>query len=194
MSGWSAPGATRWFAPDHLLAIAGGGFWGAQWAARRAWLLPVLFVGVMLAGGSSAMLGCSVPAVRSRGILPRWWCWALFLLLGPGRYRWRFSAALVSVFACPCVAHGAEMPLEAKRHDLCPGLCSGDCRPASAWFAAGAMVAATLLWPSSRGVMGAVLGAKWAEYGSRYVISLSRLRDQAVAPNQVSANAVLPSR
>lgn len=101
------------FGLDHLLAMLAVGLWGAQLGGRARWLLPVLFVGVMLLGGTLAMLGLSVPAVEP-GIVASVVVLGLFLLWAR-QVPLVISAVLVSVFALfHGVAHGAEMPLEAS--------------------------------------------------------------------------------
>ncbi len=99
------------FGLDHLLAMLAVGLWGAQLGGRARWLLPVLFVGVMVSGGALGMLGVSVPVVEP-GIIASVVILGLFLLWAR-QVPLLLSGALVSVFALfHGVAHGTEMPLE----------------------------------------------------------------------------------
>ncbi|SDU05218.1 HupE/UreJ family protein [Halopseudomonas salegens] len=101
------------FGLDHLLAMLAVGLWGAQLGGRARWLLPLLFVGVMLAGGALAMVGVSVPAVEP-GIIASVVVLGLFLLWAR-QVPLLVSGALVSTFALfHGVAHGTEMPLQAS--------------------------------------------------------------------------------
>lgn len=96
---------------DHLLAMLAVGLWGAQLGGRARWLLPALFVAVMLGGGALAMLGLAVPAVEL-GIVASVVMLGV-LLLWARQLPMAVSSVLVSLFALlHGVAHGAEMPLE----------------------------------------------------------------------------------
>ncbi|MCL5043623.1 MAG: HupE/UreJ family protein [Gammaproteobacteria bacterium] len=99
------------FGFDHLLAMLAVGLWGAQLGGRARWLLPVLFVGVMLSGGALGMLGVSIPVVEP-GIIASVVALGLFLLWAR-QVPLLASGALVSLFALfHGVAHGTEMPLQ----------------------------------------------------------------------------------
>ena len=50
---------------DHMLAMVAVGLWAAQRGGRFIWLLPLSFMGVMLAGGLLGRWGVSLPAVES---------------------------------------------------------------------------------------------------------------------------------
>lgn len=99
------------FGLDHLLAMLAVGLWGAQLGERARWLLPVLFVGVMLIGGVLGMLGVSVPLVEP-GIIASVVVLGLFLLWAR-QVPLLLCGALVSLFALfHGLAHGAEMPVQ----------------------------------------------------------------------------------
>jgi len=145
------------FGLDHLLAMLAVGFWGAQLGGKARWLLPVLFVGVMLAGGSLAMLGLSVPAVEP-GIIASVVVLGLFLLWAR-QVPLAVSAALVSVFALfHGVAHGAEMPLEASAMTYALGFAVATAGLHLLGLLAGAWLQQRS-WPVVSRVMGAVIGA-----------------------------------
>lgn len=94
---------------DHLLAMLAVGLWAAQRGGRSLWVLPGVFVGVMIAGGALGMAGVSLPGVEG-GIL------ASVLVLGAlvaaaARPPLAASAGVVALFALfHGHAHGAEMP------------------------------------------------------------------------------------
>lgn len=101
------------FGPDHLLAMLAVGLWGAQLGGQARWVLPVVFVSIMLAGGGLGMLGLQLPALEP-GIMASVLVLGL-LLLWSRQLPLLPSAALVGLFALfHGVAHGAEMPLEAS--------------------------------------------------------------------------------
>ncbi|MBI3992967.1 MAG: HupE/UreJ family protein [Candidatus Lambdaproteobacteria bacterium] len=50
---------------DHVLAMVAVGLWAAQRGGRYVWLLPMSFLGVMLAGGLLGVWGMPLPAVES---------------------------------------------------------------------------------------------------------------------------------
>lgn len=144
------------FGLDHLLAMLAVGLWGAQLGGKARWLLPVLFVGVMLAGGSLAMLGLSVPAVEP-GIIASVVVLGLFLLWAR-QVPLAVSAALVSVFALfHGVAHGAEMPLEASAMTYALGFAVATAGLHLLGLLAGAWLQQRS-WPVVSRIMGAVIG------------------------------------
>lgn len=144
------------FGLDHLLAMLAVGLWGAQLGGKARWLLPVLFVGVMLAGGSLAMLGLSVPAVEP-GIIASVVVLGLFLLWAR-QVPLAVSAALVSVFALfHGVAHGAEMPLEASAMTYALGFAVATAGLHMLGLLAGAWLQQRS-WPVVSRFMGAVIG------------------------------------
>lgn len=144
------------FGLDHLLAMLAVGLWGAQLGGKARWLLPVLFVGVMLVGGSLAMLGLSVPAVEP-GIIASVVVLGLFLLWAR-QVPLAVSAALVSVFALfHGVAHGAEMPLEASAMTYALGFAVATAGLHLLGLLAGAWLQQRS-WPVVSRIMGAVIG------------------------------------
>ena len=50
---------------DHILAMVAVGLWAAQRGGRFVWLLPLGFMGVLLAGGLLGVWGVPLPAVES---------------------------------------------------------------------------------------------------------------------------------
>ncbi len=144
------------FGLDHLLVMLAVGLWGAQLGGKARWLLPVLFVGVMLVGGSLAMLGLSVPAVEP-GIIASVVVLGLFLLWAR-QVPLAVSAALVSVFALfHGVAHGAEMPLEASAMTYALGFAVATAGLHLLGLLAGAWLQQRS-WPVVSRIMGAVIG------------------------------------
>ncbi|MEH6687182.1 MAG: HupE/UreJ family protein [Halopseudomonas sabulinigri] len=97
---------------DHLLAMVAVGLCAAKLGGVARWLLPLLFVGVMLAGGGLAMAGVHLPGVEL-GIVAS--VIVLGMLLIFARSGATLPAALlVSGFALfHGYAHGAEMPAAA---------------------------------------------------------------------------------
>jgi urease accessory protein len=49
---------------DHLLAMLGVGVWAAQLGKRATWLVPAVFVAVMIAGAGVALAGAPLPMVE----------------------------------------------------------------------------------------------------------------------------------
>jgi urease accessory protein len=94
---------------DHICAMVAVGLWAAQRGGRALWLVPSVFVSVMILGGALGMAAVPVPFVEP-GIA------ASVLVLGvliaaAVRLPLPVSALLVGVFAiCHGYAHGAEMP------------------------------------------------------------------------------------
>lgn len=97
---------------DHLLAMFAVGMLGARLGGRALWLLPLLFVGLLLAGAGLAFNGILLPFLE-QGILLSV---VLFgILVAMPRVSVALGTALVAVFALyHGVAHGAEMPLAAS--------------------------------------------------------------------------------
>jgi len=94
---------------DHICAMVAVGLWAAQRGGRALWLVPSVFVSVMIMGGALGMAAVPVPFVEP-GIA------ASVLVLGvliaaAVRLPLPVSAVLVGVFAIfHGYAHGAEMP------------------------------------------------------------------------------------
>ncbi|WP_394244307.1 HupE/UreJ family protein [Halopseudomonas laoshanensis] len=145
------------FGLDHLLAMVAVGLWGAQLGGKARWLLPALFVGVMLIGGGLAMAGLSVPAVEP-GIVASVVVLGLFLLWAR-QVPLVVSAALVSIFALfHGVAHGAEMPLAASALTYALGFAVATAGLHLAGLLAGGWLQQRSLPVVSR-IMGAAIGA-----------------------------------
>ncbi len=94
---------------DHICAMVAVGLWAAQRGGRALWLVPSVFVSVMVLGAVLGMSAVSIPFVEP-GIV------ASVLVLGvliaaAVRLPLPVSALLVGVFAIfHGYAHGAEMP------------------------------------------------------------------------------------
>jgi urease accessory protein len=94
---------------DHICAMVAVGLWAAQRGGRALWLVPSVFVLVMILGGAMGMAAVPVSFVEP-GIA------ASVLVLGvliaaAVRLPLPVSAVLVGVFAIfHGYAHGAEMP------------------------------------------------------------------------------------
>lgn len=101
---------------DHVLAMVAVGFFAAALGGRALWLVPLSFVGMMVAGFLLGTSGIGLPygelAIGASGIVI-----AAAALLG--RHIPTYAAmALVGGFAVfHGVAHGAEMPLDAPGLD-----------------------------------------------------------------------------
>jgi len=94
---------------DHLLAMVAVGLWAAQRGGRALWLLPLSFMGMMLAGGAIAFAGLPM-GIAEIGIA------VSLIVLGlavAAEYRTGslVGAVLVGGFAIfHGHAHGAELP------------------------------------------------------------------------------------
>lgn len=112
-TGFAAGIAHPFLGLDHLLAMMAVGVWAAQIGGRALWVVPLSFVGTMLAGGVLGLAGLTLPYVEpmvAASVL------ALGLLVSSG---WKTGAApgalLVAFFAVfHGLAHAAELPLEAS--------------------------------------------------------------------------------
>jgi urease accessory protein len=98
---------------DHICAMVAVGLWAAQRGGRALWLVPSVFVSVMILGGVLGMAAVPIPFVEP-GIA------ASVLVLGvliaaAVRLPLPASALLVGLFAVfHGYAHGAEMPASAS--------------------------------------------------------------------------------
>lgn len=93
---------------DHVLAMIAVGIWAAQMGGRAIWLVPMVFVVVMVLGGLLGIVALPLVFIE-HGI-------ALSLLVSGGliaaavRLPFVVSISLISVFAlCHGFAHGNEM-------------------------------------------------------------------------------------
>lgn len=99
---------------DHVLAMVAVGVLAAQNGGRALWLVPLAFVGMMLAGGALGMAGVAMPFVEA-GIALSVLVLGLVLALGPPPPTLA-AMALVGFFALfHGHAHAAEMPETASR-------------------------------------------------------------------------------
>lgn len=94
---------------DHICAMVAVGLWAAQRGGRALWLVPAVFVSVMILGAVLGMAAVPVPFVEA-GIVAS--VLVLGVLVASGvRLPLTVSALLVGVFAIfHGYAHGAEMP------------------------------------------------------------------------------------
>ena len=106
---------------DHLLAALAVGLVASRERSRQAWLLPLLFVSVMLAGVGLAAAGVTLWQ-------PEWMIIASLLVLGamlffdyrPAQFA---AAGLIGLFAVfHGYLHGSEMPLTAHPFGYVAGL------------------------------------------------------------------------
>jgi urease accessory protein len=98
---------------DHLLAMLAVGIWAAQSRRAAAWVLPVLFPVMMVAGAGAAFAGMRFPAVES-GIAASVLILGLFIAFAVRMPLWTASV-FVSVFALlHGWAHGNELPANAS--------------------------------------------------------------------------------
>ncbi|MCC4260673.1 HupE/UreJ family protein [Pseudomonas aestusnigri] len=97
---------------DHLLAMVAVGLCGAKLGGAARWLLPLLFVSVMLVGGALAMAGVHLPGVEL-GIVGSVIVLGALLVVAQ-RGQTVPVALLVAGFSLfHGYAHGAEMPASA---------------------------------------------------------------------------------
>ncbi len=97
------------FGLDHLLAMVAVGLCAAKLGGTARWLLPLLFVGVMVLGGGLAMAGMHLPGVEL-GIVSSVIVLGMLLIFARSGATVP-AAVLVSGFALfHGYAHGAEMP------------------------------------------------------------------------------------
>lgn len=96
---------------DHLLAMISVGIVSAQIGGRAIWLIPLIFVSVMLIGGITGIYGIPIPYVSIEGGIA-----ASVLVLGLAiAADRRIPTALISFFVAFFAifhghAHGLEMP------------------------------------------------------------------------------------
>lgn len=94
---------------DHLLAMAAVGLWAAQIGGRALWVVPCIFVGVMILGGVLGFSGAPIPFIEE-GISVSVLILGV-LIAGAFRFSLLHSALIVGFFAVfHGHAHGAEMP------------------------------------------------------------------------------------
>jgi urease accessory protein len=94
---------------DHILAMVAVGLWAVQLGGRAIWMVPLSFVGAMIAGGALGMAHVPLPFVE-HGILASVLILGLLIALA-ARLPLGASMAVVGVFALfHGHAHGADMP------------------------------------------------------------------------------------
>jgi len=110
-AGWSAGLLHPLTGLDHLLAMVAVGMLGARMGGKALWRLPLLFMGLLLAGAVLALNGLMLPYLE-QGILLSVVLFGLLVAL-PRTYA-AVGTALVAGFALyHGMAHGAEMPVVA---------------------------------------------------------------------------------
>ena len=98
---------------DHIVTMVAVGLFAAIIGGRATYLVPLSFVGMMIAGATWALAGFSMPFVET-GITA-----SMFVLGSVVLMRWNapviLAMALCGFFAVfHGFAHGAEMPIEAS--------------------------------------------------------------------------------
>ncbi len=97
---------------DHICAMLGVGLWAAQRGGRAAWMIPLVFVSVMMVGGALGMAHVFIPFVEPAiniSVLI-----VGLLVTAAVRMPLAASACLVGLFALfHGHAHGMEMPATA---------------------------------------------------------------------------------
>ena len=95
--------------PDHVVAMAAVGLWGALLGQPAIWLLPVVFPLVMAFGGVLGIAGVPIPAVET-GIAVSAIILGAMVALAARLPLW-IAAVLVGAFAIfHGTAHGRELP------------------------------------------------------------------------------------
>ena len=108
------------FGFDHLLAMVAVGVWASQLGGKATWVVPFVFVSLMLVGGALSISGVSIPFVEN-GIL------VSVLILGvliaaAVKAPLLLSSIIVGVFALfHGQAHGAELPASSSAISYCLG-------------------------------------------------------------------------
>ena len=97
------------FGPDHVVAMAAVGLWGAFLGAPAIWVLPIVFPLVMACGGVIGILGVPLPGVET-GIALSAIVLGMMVALA-AKPPLPIAAVLVGAFAIfHGYAHGAELP------------------------------------------------------------------------------------
>ncbi|MEA2875010.1 MAG: urease accessory protein [Hyphomicrobiales bacterium] len=97
------------FGPDHVVAMAAVGLWGAFLGSPAIWMLPIIFPLVMALGGVLGIVGVPLPAVET-GIASSAIVLGLMVALAARPPLW-VAAVLVGAFAIfHGYAHGKELP------------------------------------------------------------------------------------
>jgi urease accessory protein len=97
---------SRW---DYIFGTIAAGIWGAQLGAPAIWLLPVIFVIMMVLGGMLGFVGVRLPRVQP-GIALSVIVFAVAILSEAEPELW-IAAAIVGLFAIfHGYAHGTELP------------------------------------------------------------------------------------
>jgi len=94
---------------DHILAMLAVGLWAFQLTGRARWLLPLVFVGTMIAGGALGISGVAIPLVEN-GIVASVLVLGLLTACAP-KPSLRIAVPIVALCALfHGHAHGAELP------------------------------------------------------------------------------------
>lgn len=98
---------------DHLLAMVGIGIWAAQLQGKKRWVVPAVFVAVMMLGGAMGMTQIPFPMVEF-GIAASVFVVGALIMLEV-KVSTLSAAVLAAVFALfHGYEHGAELPLAAS--------------------------------------------------------------------------------
>jgi len=96
----------RW---DYIFGTVAAGIWGGQLGVPAIWLLPVIFVIMMLFGGMLGFVGVRLPRVQP-GIALSIITFGVVILIEADPELW-MTAAIVGLFAIfHGYAHGTELP------------------------------------------------------------------------------------
>jgi urease accessory protein len=109
---------------DHLLTMIAVGLWAAQHGGKVLWIVPAIFVALMILGGVMAFSGIPVPYVEE-GILLSVLILGIVIAVGL-RLSLGIQAFIVGVFAVfHGHAHGTEIPFAAEAVTYSLGFASG---------------------------------------------------------------------
>jgi urease accessory protein len=105
---------------DHLLVMLAAGLWAAQIGGRAVWIVPGVFVTVMVLGGTLGFAGVSLPYIEE-GILLSVLALGV-LIAGAYKLPGLVSALVIGLFALfHGFAHSAEMPAATGAAAYCIG-------------------------------------------------------------------------
>jgi urease accessory protein len=150
---------------DHLLAMIAVGLWAAQRGGNALWIIPGVFVALMILGGVLAISYIPVPYVEE-GILLSVLILGIVIALGL-RLPLGIQAFIVGVFAVfHGHAHGTEIPFAAEAVTYSLGFASGTALLHAAGAACGWMLHKLNIGKATRLVGGViVLGGMYLVVG-----------------------------
>lgn len=124
---------------DHLLAMIAVGLWAAQRGGKTLWIVPAVFIALMIFGGALAISNIPVPYVEE-GILLSVLILGIVIAVGL-RLPLGIQAFIVGVFAVfHGHAHGTEIPFAAEAVAYSLGFASGTALLHAAGAASGRML------------------------------------------------------